>query len=375
MRVCLDVTSTAGVRAGISNYAAALAERLPSAMPADELVLFSSFRPGPGRAPVRSAAPNARESTWRIPMRLLEASWRLFGAPSFERLAGPCDIVHVPHPRFPPRRRARLAVTVMDLSAYRNAAWGGPSPSMDALQRGLDAADAVIVPSEATARAIRESSLCKSSKIHVTLLGVDADRFAAPPPETVRARLAPFGLEPDTYALFVGAIQPRKNLVRLIHAFGRVRVRLPSDARLVLAGPAGWENEDVGRAAAAPGLDGSVRRLAYVPDTDLPALYAGARLLALPSLDEGFGFPVLEAMAAGTPVACSNAGSLPEIAGDAARIFDPLDPAAIASALESCWLDEALRARLRVDGLARARSFTWEATARQTLEVYRKVTA
>ncbi|MHB9091344.1 MAG: glycosyltransferase family 4 protein [Chloroflexota bacterium] len=174
------------------------------------------------------------------------------------------------------------------------------------------------------------------------------------------------------FILFVGTIERRKNLTRLIRAYGRVRARRRDLPQLVIAGRRGWLYEDVFQAVAELGLDEDVRFLGHVNDADLPALYNLAELFVYPSLYEGFGLPPLEAMACGTPVVSSNTSSLPEVLGDAAIGVAPTDTDGLAIAIEGLLDDATLRAELRERGLAQAARFTWEAAATQLLEVYRR---
>jgi glycosyltransferase involved in cell wall biosynthesis len=169
----------------------------------------------------------------------------------------------------------------------------------------------------------------------------------------------------------VGTVQPRKNYVRLIQAFAKMREDGGGDGRssalqLLIVGGRGWLYEDV---VAEADKHDSVRLLGFVEDEDLPALYRGADLFAFPSLYEGFGLPVLEAMACGVPVVCSNASSLPEVAGDAALLVDPLDIGALSAALHRALEDDELRQTMVDRGLAQAARFTWERSARQLQDV------
>ncbi len=171
------------------------------------------------------------------------------------------------------------------------------------------------------------------------------------------------------YVLAVGTLEPRKNLERLLDAWLALDPAVRERHDLALVGPRGWDDETiVGKAEAA-----GARLLGRVSDDELRALYAGAAAFAYPSLYEGFGLPVLEAMAAGAPVLTSNVSSLPEVAGDAALLVDPLDTAAITAGLEQLLTDDALAARLRADGPVRAAEFSWGRTARETLADLRRI--
>ena len=171
------------------------------------------------------------------------------------------------------------------------------------------------------------------------------------------------------FILYVGTIEPRKNLTRLVTAFAQAR-RHCSDLELILVGQLGWKYTPLLKAIEDLDLGHAVRRLGYVPNGDLPALYHLARALAFPSLYEGFGLPVVEAMACGTPVLTSNGSSLAEIAEGASWLIDPLDVEAIADGLLRLVVDDDVHARLRSAGLARAAKFSWECAARETVRVY-----
>ncbi|MGD8623298.1 MAG: glycosyltransferase family 1 protein [Anaerolineae bacterium] len=183
---------------------------------------------------------------------------------------------------------------------------------------------------------------------------------------------AQYGIETD-FILSVGNLQPRKNIRRLVEAYGKMPADLRKRYKLVVVGQALWQHSDIYRAVTDRGLLSDVIFTGYVPEPDLVLLYNTAALFAYPSLYEGFGLPVLEAMACGTPVVTSNLSSLPEIAGDAALLVDPADETAISSAMATLLSDPHLARRLSAAGLQRARSFSWERTAIETLKIYRDV--
>jgi glycosyltransferase involved in cell wall biosynthesis len=233
---------------------------------------------------------------------------------------------------------------------------------------GARRADRVIAISAAARDDIVATLGLPPGKVEVVHLG-----FGMPPSPRVtnegelRARL---GLGRSEIVLTVSAALRHKNLEGLLEAFGRVASG--HDARLVVAGHAGLEQERLERQAAALGLAGRVLFTGWIEQPDLEGLFAAARVFAYPSLMEGFGMPVLEAMARGVPVACSAVSALPEVAGDAAELFDPRDPAAIAAAIERLLDDPARRSELVARGRARPAEFTWERAARGTLESYRR---
>jgi glycosyltransferase involved in cell wall biosynthesis len=174
------------------------------------------------------------------------------------------------------------------------------------------------------------------------------------------------------YILYVGSVEARKNLPRLLEAYAKLR-EWSGQWKLVIIGARKWKSNPVFDTVRRLGLEPHVHFTGYVEESDLPALYNGASLFAFPSLYEGFGLPVLEAMACGTPVVTSNTSSLPEVAGDAALLIDPIDVEAIASAMRRVLEDHTLSTEMRAKGLARAREFTWERTARETIAVYERM--
>jgi glycosyltransferase involved in cell wall biosynthesis len=233
-------------------------------------------------------------------------------------------------------------------------------------------ADGIIAVSHATKADLVQTLRVVPDKIVVIHEAVGPE-FARPlPPESVDAVVRRYGLE-RPYCLFVGNLEPRKNLPGLIEAFGEVRRRLGPggrSTRLVLVGTRAWLHTGIFRAVERHGLRDAVVFTDYVPIEDLPALYAGATCFVFPSLYEGFGLPVLEAMAAGAPVIAARAGSIPEVAGDAALLVDAHVPGELATAIEAVLTDARLRERLVDRGRARAAMFEWNTVARRTLAVY-----
>ncbi|MBV9355932.1 MAG: glycosyltransferase family 4 protein [Chloroflexi bacterium] len=268
----------------------------------------------------------------------------------------PCPAVVTIHdttlwmfPRYHPRRRLLAMRPLIPLAARR--------------------ARAIIAVSAATRRDLLRILKVPEHKVHVIHEApgrqfrplVNSALLAS-----VRAR---YGL-PTSFVLYVGTIEPRKNLPRLLRAFQLARRQGFSTHALVLVGHRGWKDAAVMRRVEELQLDGSVRMLGYVPTEDLVALYNLAEVLAFPSLYEGFGLPVVEAMACGTPVLTSPRGSLAEVAGDAAEFVDPLDVESIGDGLRRLLEDRNRRGELRAAGLARAARFHWDETAARTRRVY-----
>jgi glycosyltransferase involved in cell wall biosynthesis len=269
----------------------------------------------------------------------------------------------------PSRPRAVSVVTILDViyarhpEAHTRLRRAGMRLLVPRAARG---ADRVLTLSEAAAAEISEELGIPRERIDVAYLGGKPPGPATPEAE-LRERLA---LGEAPILLSVSARRPHKNLPRLLAAFARLRAD-PAPLLVLPGYPTSFEGELEAQARRL-GITDRVRFLGWVPDEDLEGLYAAATCFAFPSLAEGFGLPVLEAMQRGVPVACSRASSLPEVAGDAARYFDPLDEGDIASALSDLLGDADLRAELARAGRERARLFSWERTARETVASYER---
>jgi glycosyltransferase involved in cell wall biosynthesis len=277
----------------------------------------------------------------------------------------------------PPSRSDRLVVTIHDL-AYRLYPETAPHQTRLWLRRieaTLRRAREVLVVSESTKRDLIDLYPVDPERVTVTHLGVDTVRHRPPSPEAVDAAKRRYGID-GPFLLYVGGIEPRKNLPAIVEAYGR----LPRDLRpaLVIVGasvdwnPEGWDLLRPALAALRPEVREGVILTGYVTDQEKVALLGGAAALVYPSLYEGFGLPVVEAMACGAPVLTSNVSSLPEVTGGDAVLVDPRDTEAIAGGMRALLEDDALAARLRRAGPARAAAFTWEETARRTAEVLRR---
>jgi glycosyltransferase involved in cell wall biosynthesis len=290
------------------------------------------------------------------------------------------DVAHVPHFAPPLYPTVPTIVTIHDLipmflDAYRGSALVRVYTRLVAT--GARRAHAIITDSECSRKDIVRRLGIPPSRVHVIYLAAE-ERFR--PVEdgsrrgSVRRR---YGL-PERYVLYLGGFDQRKNVPTLIRAFARVRETLDDSHRLVIAGRlpkrASPLFPDPRRVVAELGQGEAIRFVGWVAEEDRPALYSGAACFVYPSLYEGFGLPPLEAMACGVPVIASNASSLPEVVGEAGLLVDPRDVDALAGAMTAVLSDEDLRARLRQKGIAQAKRFSWEKTARETLGVYQEVT-
>jgi glycosyltransferase involved in cell wall biosynthesis len=244
-----------------------------------------------------------------------------------------------------------------------------------ALARVRRQADVVIVPSAAAAEDVVRYLRIDRQRITVIPMGCET-RFHPGMNAARMLQLRQRYALPERYVLFVGTLEPRKNIAFLLQAFSRLLAERPQDdVQLVVAGGRGWGDGQPIATMEALNIRPRVIFTDFVEDDDLPDLYRGAQMFVYPSLYEGFGLPVVEAMACGTPVITSNRASLPEVAGDAALLIDPTRPDDLAAAMSALMSSGALHEELRWKGLARAKAFTWEAVARKTMGVYRAVCA
>jgi glycosyltransferase involved in cell wall biosynthesis len=354
----IDASRAAGDRqTGTENYARRLIEALLAAGGDRRFRLY--FRESPPAGLFSASLPDAELRV--IPFPRLWTHMRL----SYELLRRPRpDVLFVPAHVLPLAHPLPTVVTVHDLG-YRYF----PDAHPRAQRLYLDwstrfsarGATHVIADSQATRADLSSLYGIAAEKITVVYPG-RAETLAPADADRVRAR---YGL-PAEYLLHVGTLQPRKNLGRLIQAAGALRARWPR-LELVLAGRPGWMAEPI--LAQAREQPDRVRILDYVPEADLAGLYSGAQVFVFPSLYEGFGFPVLEAMACGTPVVCSNTSSLPEVAGEAALTVDPADTGALAAAVGRVLDDPSLRAALVAKGKAQVQRFSWARAAAETMQV------
>jgi glycosyltransferase involved in cell wall biosynthesis len=356
------------VPGGVGTYVRNLFPALAARDPSLEVRLFHArFEPAPDPEPWMTAFP-----VEEVPasIRSLYPRWNLLGRPALPAPIRSAELVHATSASAvpPPGHDQRLVVTVHDLAFER---YPGMFPrTWRAMYRvGLRAAvrraDAILTPSRHTAEDVLSRTKVDPAKLHVVPLA------AAPPAREVEVADALGRLKVRApYLLFVGTIEPRKNLVRLVRAYRRVAATgLPH--ALVLAGPLGWQHEALMRELALEG-PGEIVMMGALEPGDLDAVLRAADAFVYPSLYEGFGLPVLEAMTRGVPAIVSNTSSLPEVTGDAALGVNPRSIREIAAAIETLCTDVDLAERLAAAGRLRAERFSWDETARRTLEVYER---
>jgi len=373
MRICLDYRSALSEGTGVGTYVRNLLAALACGYPDDTITAFcASWR---DRAPKSLAAGNVVVSDRRIPVRALDRLWHRWNWPPVEQFVGPQDIAHSPYPMLLPTRSARQVISVHDCYFLRapESVYGTVLRDYVPLARvAARRADAILVPSESTAAEASELLEADRERIHVIPLGVDP-LFLDPGEidDHVARQIREHYALGRRYLLFVGRREARKNLGALLQAMAEIAAG-GEDVSLIIAGPEapGWE--DVWSAAPEAARQ-RTRLLPHVPIDELVYLYAGASALVMPSLWEGFGFPALEAMAMGTPVVASRAGSLPEILGDAALYVDPDDPGTLVDACRLLLQDEAAALEYGQRGPSQARLYPWEKTAALTRSVYQQL--
>ncbi|HZS03817.1 MAG TPA: glycosyltransferase family 1 protein [Blastocatellia bacterium] len=370
MRIALDGIPLVAAKTGVGHYTDALAEWLARTHPDHQYDLFSPFdfafdhhnghRPG-----------NLNKRF--IPVRRPFSKWWLIGLPTLLRIT-PVDVFHGTNYCIPLFAPCPTVVTIHDLSLYTQA----KTHEADNVARGrrripimARRATRIIAPSEATRREI------------ISHLGVGEERIRVIPEaarqhlrhcaaDECRPVLERHGIR-QPYLLYVGTIEPRKNLTTLVRAYDELIHTTPHRPQLVLCGGRGWLCDDIYRLVDELRLGEMVRFTGYVDDSDLPALYSAAEVFIYPSLYEGFGLPPLEAMACGTPVVTSNTSSLPEVVGEAGLGLPPQDVEAMTEAMAKLMADPTMRGYYSRAGLERAKLFSWERAADETQAVYDEV--
>lgn len=354
-------------RAGIGNHCL---ELLRAVLSLNEDVAFRIYL---DRAPL----PDLPRQSDRAEVRVL-APGKMW---TFRRLAAdlrrdPPDVFLSPGVQVPPFVPCPRVATVLDLAYFTfpsNFTFARRVSAKVQTYSALRTADHWLAISESTKKDMMRLLHVPEEKVTVTHLGHSARFRPCTEPEEIARVRRKYDL-PQRYLLYVGRLQPRKNIPRLIDAFLLLRQRRPDlPHRLVIAGDKGWMYDGILEKAGASAARQAIQLTGFVAEEDLPVMISAADLLVLVSLWEGFGLPVVEAMACGTAVVSSNTSALAEVVGEAGLQVDPCDTQAIAAALERVLSDDSLREQLRAKGLVRASGFTWENTAKKTLAVLREV--
>ncbi|MEJ5197972.1 MAG: glycosyltransferase family 1 protein [Anaerolineae bacterium] len=378
MRVAIDYTPALRQGAGIGRYTRGLVAALAEIDRANSYILFSAGERPPADGGGAGWPANFTLRHTPLSARWLTIAWHRLHLPlPAELLTGACDLFHAPDFVLPPLRRARGIVTVHDLSFLRLPECADPGLRAfleQVVPRSVARATRVLADSESTRRDLMALLGVEGDKIDVVTPGVEprfrrVENVAQLTVVRARYRL------PRRFILGIGTLEPRKNFVGLIRAYAQMRRTTGLEHALVIAGRPGWLYEEIFAEVERQGLTEDVHFPGFVADADLPALYSLADLLAYPSLYEGFGIPVVEAMACGTPVVAGNNSSLPEAAGTAALLVDARDTDGLAKALAQALTDTALRRQMIERGYIQARRFTWQHSATDLLAAYRAAMA
>ena len=374
MRILIDLTQVPVGRMGVGSYAENLLSQLGETAPdLSFTVILQSDDPA-----LRAAIP-PQARILQVPARLFR---RLPARLLLEQLALPwlawrhrIDVVHSLHyslPLLP--SRAKRVVTMHDMTGYllphmHTRAKGAYMRFF--IRQAVRRADFLIFVSASALHDCRKWFRLPIANAAVVHHGKSIAFQPDGSPDELAAVRERYALPPH-YLLYLGTLEPRKNVPLLLRAFAELRERHP-EARLVIAGKKGWHFEEIFRTVATLQLEDRVHFTGYIEEQDKPALMRAATLFVYPSLHEGFGIPVLEAMASGVPTIAGNRTSIPEIAGDGAMLIDPASQRELADAMEHLYTDAAARKQLAARGLAQAVAFSWKKTAEETATVYRQV--
>jgi glycosyltransferase involved in cell wall biosynthesis len=368
MHFGLDVRPSLSRPTGVGTYVLGLVDHLPAQAPDDRFTFFSAS--ARERYPSRDWPANVQLVDRRLPVSLLNLAWSRLGWPPLDRLVGaPLDLVHSPHPLIVPCRKGKQILTVHDLFFLKHPELVGGDTQRDyvgLVREHVKRADGVVCVSEYTAGEVRRLLDVPEEKIAVTPHGIDPIFAQEPTPASVEQALRRCGL-PRGGILYLGSDEKRKNLVTLVMAYFALARKRRDVPPLVLVGPGSQWSQGGTR------IGPQIRATGYLPREDVRAIFAASAMLVLPSLEEGFGLPVIEAMAAKLPVVCSAGSALSEVAGDAALLVETPDTATLAHAIDRLLEDHALASDLRSRGSERSRQFDWRRTAALTIAFYRKV--
>jgi glycosyltransferase involved in cell wall biosynthesis len=374
MRIAFDVAYIQDSRAGLGRFAAEIL-RSVLAFRMEEEFLLHGWSFSLDMEEIRKLGGTSVEYSLRkIPGFVKREYWNRLSYPAIETIVGKCDIFHSMDPFLPPLRGARGIVTVHDLAQRRYPGFFDRSVLKweKHIQQSLERAAAIFVPSSQTRNDLLEAYHLDDGLIHRVHVPFNQVFRPDPNPETDERTRLKYGIS-YPFVLFVGTLEPRKNIIRLIQAFQLVAEASSLPLHLLLAGKRGWMYQGIIHAIQSSAVRDKINILEYVSDSELACLYRQASVFVYPSLYEGHGLPVIEAMASGLPVVTSNSSSLRELGSEAAELVDPERVEDIAGAIASLLSDDSKRARYIASGLERARLFTHSVAANEVLSVYRAV--
>lgn len=375
MKIGIDYTAALKQSGGIGRYTRGLITSLAHLDRQNQYTLLTTPDSPLAELQTFHRYANIKHRVYPLPERWLTIAWHRFYLPiPVEWFAGPLDLFHSPNFILPPTQRAKTLLTVHDLSFIRH-----PQGAVASLRnwlnqvvpRSLARADHILADSISTKQDLIEIFELDPTDITVVGAGVEARFRPITNPADLASVQQRYHLAPaEKFVLGLGTLEPRKNFTGLIAAFAQSPLR--ETHHLVIAGGKGWLYDDIFRAAQTSPVAARIHLIGFVADEDLPALYSLADIFAFPSHYEGFGIPVIEAMACGTPVVCANNSSLPEVAGQSALQVTATDTVALAEALAQLAYNQSLREKVIQEGFRQAQKFTWSVAAERLLSVYQR---
>lgn len=375
MKIGIDISLTIGEKAGAGYYASNLVDALAKIDSKNQYILYPFFyyiyHPD-FKSVQKPLVNNFHIKFERMPKRIIDFIWTS-GIPK-KWILGKVDVLHSTTFCAPKDHYGKLIVTIYDLSFLTHPQCHVEANRRHCLQGTIDSinyADTIIAISHHGKNELLKYFDINEDKIKVVHLAAK-DIFKPANDEAKEEVLGKYDIS-EEYIFNLGTLEPRKNIKTLIEAYARLPAIVKRKNRLIIGGGRGWLNSEIDKLVKSLNIQQYIKFIGYVKEEDLPALYSAAKLFVYPSLYEGFGLPVLEAMACGTPVITSNSSSLPEIAGDAAILVEPADTKQLTDYMLLLINDEKLRHQMSLKGMEQAKKFSWEKTARETLDIYEKI--
>lgn len=374
MKIGIDVSIQCMPRSGIGQYQYNLLKNLFLIDKENTYCLYAfNYRWRHKFNQLQFKANNYKLKVTPLPQRLVTLWWLFLRYPHLEMVTEPCDVYQTSEICVQPSKKGKIVAFIHDLTTILYPEYHMKQNIFFYNRRFQDIekyADCVLTNSENTKRDILKHLHIHPEKIFVTPFGAN-DSFRPLKKEETKEVLSRHGIH-DAYILFVGTLEPRKNIKTLIMAFNKVKQKLKCSHKLILVGRPGWFYEEIMQARETSDFRDDIVFKGYVADEDLPAFYNGADVFVYPSFYEGFGMPVLEAMQCGTPVITSNISSLPEVGGGACLYIDPNSQNDLEKKLIQVISDSELQKKLSQKGKERAAHFSWKKCAEQTLRAYKK---
>jgi len=383
MKIVIDVSPlTRQKKTGIENYVFNLCKNLPLIDKKNEYILFANSY---GHyQPLQKAIEEIGVKNYqnmsikisRIPGSILNIMWKYVHIPSADILTRKeIDVFHVSNRINPPLKKAKIIVTIFDLTPLKYRKYFRKKSIQYFkyyFNEMISKADMFIAISNATKNDILSYDNINEDRVEVIPLAADSDYRKIEDNNKIKYIKQLYGLQ-GNYILFLGTLEPRKNIVNLIKSYNILPKDIKRDFLLVISGKKGWYYEEIFRTVRELGLEEKVVFTGYIPEEDKPALMNGAEVFVYPSFYEGFGLPPLEAMACGVPVISSNKSSIPEVIGNAGILINPDNVYELSNAIFQVLSNESLKSQLSEKSVIQAKKFSWEITARKTLEIYNKI--